>query len=34
MDLGFDGRIILKEILKPEYEGGEWIHLAQDRNNF
>jgi hypothetical protein len=32
-NLGVDGRIILKWILK-EYESVHWIHLAQDRNQW
>jgi hypothetical protein len=28
-DLGIDGKIILEEI---EWEGVEWIQLAQDRD--
>jgi hypothetical protein len=27
-----DGRIILKWILKIEWEAMDWIHLAQDRD--
>jgi hypothetical protein len=30
-DLGIDGRILLKLILKIVWEGVDWIHMAQDR---
>jgi hypothetical protein len=30
-DLGIDGRITLKWVLKKRYEDVNWIHLAQDK---
>jgi len=33
-DLGVDGRIVLKLILEIRCEGVDWIHLAQDRDQW
>jgi hypothetical protein len=33
-DLGIDGRIILKWILKKADWGIDWIHRAQDRDKW
>jgi hypothetical protein len=33
-DLGLDGRIILKWILKKWVGGMDWIDLAQDRDRW
>lgn len=35
VDLGVDGRIILKRILeKEEWEADVWPHVAEDRGQF
>jgi hypothetical protein len=33
-DIGLDGRIILKWILKQWYGGMDWIDLAQDKDSW
>jgi hypothetical protein len=33
-DLGIDRRITLKWILKKHVKGVDWIHLAQDRDQW
>jgi len=33
-DLGVDGRIMLKWILKKSAGGMRWIHLAQDKDRW
>jgi hypothetical protein len=33
-DLDVDGRIMLKYILGKEDGGVDWIHMAQDRNQW
>jgi hypothetical protein len=34
-DVGEDGRIILEGIIqKYEWEGVDWVHLAQDRDQW
>jgi hypothetical protein len=33
-DLGVDGRIILELIRKTGWKGVDWIHVAQDRDQW
>jgi hypothetical protein len=33
-DLGIDGRIILEWILQKGWDGVDWMHVAQDRDQW